>query len=145
MLQLVIFIAIFVGPWLIAFAAGWDTQLAGRLGVALIFLMAALGHFVKTGPMSEMLPPSVPARKSLTVASGFLELVIGLAVLFAPSRGLGWLIIVFLAAVFPLNVYAAIRRVPFGGHRAGPIYLLARAPVQLALMAWTYRFLIAVR
>jgi uncharacterized membrane protein len=38
------------------------------------------------------------------------------------------------------NVYAAINRVDMGGHGAGPMYLLVRAPFQLLLIGWAYGF-----
>jgi uncharacterized membrane protein len=64
--------------------------------------------------------------------------------LLAPpsSRLLGVTTIGFLIAIFPANVYAALQRIPFGGHSAGPIYLLVRAPVQLLLILWTYWFVV---
>jgi uncharacterized membrane protein len=37
-------------------------------------------------------------------------------------------------------VYAAINRVEMGGHGAGPMYLLVRAPFQLLLIGWAYWF-----
>jgi uncharacterized membrane protein len=56
------------------------------------------------------------------------------------SQLLGITIIGFLIVVFPANVSAAVRRIPFGGHSAGPVYLLVRAPVQLLLILWTSWF-----
>ena len=61
---------------------------------------------------------------------------------FARSFLVGLTIIGFLVAVFPSNIYAAIRRTDFGRHAAGPRYLLARAPLQLLLIFWTYWFVL---
>ena len=47
-----------------------------------------------------------------------------------------------LALFFPANVHAAIEHVPMGGHAWGPVYLMLRAPVQLAILAWVYWFTI---
>ena len=120
-----------------------DTRWAGRFGLALVFAFTALGHFVKTDAMTEMLPPSIQGRRALILASGILELLLAMLLLALPkSRFLGLSIIGFLIAIFPANVYAAVRRIPFGGHSAGPTYLLIRAPVQLLLIVWTYWFVV---
>ena len=93
--------------------------------------------------MAEMLPSSFPGRRALILASGIFELLLAMLLLAWPkSRSLGMTIIAFLIAVFPANVYAAARRIPFGGHSAGPLYLLVRAPVQLLLILWTYWFVV---
>jgi uncharacterized membrane protein len=56
-----------------------------------------------------------------------------------PFRRLtGICLIVMLCAFLPVNIYAALERVDFGGHELGPAYLLARVPVQVLLIAWTW-------
>jgi uncharacterized membrane protein len=120
-----------------------DTQWAGRSGLALVFAFTALGHFVKTDAMTEMLSPSIPGRRALILASGIFELLLAMLLLAWPkSRLLGLTTIGFLVAIFPANVYAAFQRISFGGHSVGPIYLLLRAPVQLLLILWTYWFVV---
>jgi uncharacterized membrane protein len=122
---------------------GGDVNMAGRMGLAFVFAYAALGHFVRTDAMAEMIPPSVPRRRALIQVSGVFELVLVILVLAWPkSRLVGLMIIGFLIAIFPSNVYAAVRRVDFGGHSAGPRYLLVRAPLQLLLILWTYWFVL---
>jgi uncharacterized membrane protein len=143
MKPIAVIVSLLVAPLLLAFATGGDAGWAGRLGLALVFAFAALGHFVKTDAMAEMLPPSVPQRRALILASGAFELVLAILIGAWPeSRLLGFTIIGFLIAVFPSNVYAAVRRIEFGGHSAGPRYLLVRAPLQLLLILWTYWFLL---
>lgn len=58
------------------------------------------------------------------------------------SRTLGILLCLFLVGVLPANIDAAIRRVPFGGHGCGLIYLLVRVPLQAALLWWIYWFVV---
>jgi uncharacterized membrane protein len=141
--QLAIICALLLVPWSVVTALDGDTRWAGRFGLALVFAFTALGHFVKTDAMTEMLPPSIKGRRALILASGILELLIAMLLLALPkSRFLGLSIIGFLIAIFPANVYAAVRRISFGGHSAGPTYLLIRAPVQLLLIVWTYWFVV---
>ncbi len=143
MKQIAIIAGLLIVPSLVALALGSDVDSAGRLGLALVFAFAALGHFVKPDAMGEMIPPSVPQRRALIQVSGVFELVLTILVLAWPkSRLVGLMIIGFLIAVFPSNVYAALRRVDFGGHSAGPRYLLVRAPLQVLLVFWTYWFVL---
>ena len=143
MKQIAIIAGLLIAPSLVALAIGGDVDWAARLGLALVFAFAALGHFVKTDAMAEMLPPSVPRRRALIQVSGIFELLLAMLLLAWPkARLLGLTIIGFLVAIFPANVYAAFQRISFGGHSAGPIYLLVRAPVQLLLILWTYWFVV---
>ena len=130
-------------PSLVTLALGGDVAWAGRFGLALVFAFTAVGHFVETDAMSKMLPASIPGRRVLILASGIFELLVAMLLLAWPkSQLLGLTIIGFLIVIFPANVYAAVKRIPFGGHSAGPVYLLVRAPVQLLLIVWTYWFLL---
>ena len=144
MKQLAIIGALLLVPWIVVIALDGDTRWAGRFGLALVFAFTALGHFVKTDAMTEMLPPTIPGRRVLILASGIFELLLAMLLLAWPtSRLLGLTIIGFLLAIFPANVYAAFQRISFGGHSAGPIYLFVRAPVQLLLILWTYWFVVS--
>ena len=143
MKQIGIIFGLLLAPRLVARVRGGDGARAGRLGLALVFAFAALGHFVKTDAMAEMIPPALPQRRALVFFSGVFELALAILLLTWPkSRVLGLTIIAFLVAVFPSNVYAALRRVDFGGHSAGPRYLIVRAPLQLLLILWTYWFVV---
>ena len=143
MKQLTIMAGLLIAPALIAGAIGGDVDWAGRLGLALVFAFTAIGHFIKTDTMAEMLPPAVPQRRAVIRISGFFEAALAASVLVWPRSFLvGLTIIGFLVAVFPSNIYAAIRRIDFGGHATGPRYLLVRAPLQLLLIFWTYWFVL---
>ncbi len=143
MKQIVIIAGLLVIPSLISLVTGSDIDWTGHLGLALVFAFAALGHFVKTDAMAQMIPPSVPHRRVLIQISGVFELAMAILVLAWPnSRLVGFVMIGFFIAVFPSNVYAAMRRVEFGGHSAGPRYLILRAPLQLLLILWVYWFVL---
>jgi uncharacterized membrane protein len=143
MKQIVVIAGLLVIPSLIALVTGSDVDWAGHLGLALVFAFAALGHFVRTDAMAQMIPASVPHRRVLIQISGVFELAMAILVLARPnSRLIGLVMIGFLVAVFPSNVYAAMRRVEFGGHSAGPRYLIVRAPLQLLLILWVYWFVL---
>ena len=117
----------------------FDSELAGALGLSAAFLFAAVGHFARTEPMAQMLPPWVPYRIGFVYVAGVVEIVLAAALLIPHRRRLAaWGCIAVLVAFFPANIYAAIHRVGLGGHQWGPLYLLIRAPLQLLLIGWAY-------
>ena len=80
---------------------------------------------------------------ALVYATGVLELAIAIALTLPETRrAAGWMAATVLVLFFPANIYAAINHVPMGGHAWGPAYLLVRAPLQLAILAWVYWFTI---
>ena len=118
----------------------------GQISLAVLFLFTGLGHFVQTTEMAEMLPPFVPLRVPLVLLSGLFEWLLAIGLLIPRfARMAGMAAIAFLILVFPGNIYAAMHRVDFGGHGAGPVYLLVRAPFQLLLIAWAYWFAVRRR
>jgi uncharacterized membrane protein len=120
-----------------------DPSLRGCIGLAVMFSFTGLLHFLSPRPMAEMIPPHIPARLTLIYVTGVIEIAAGWAVLLPAVRAaVGWFLIAFLLVLLPFNVYAAMKRAPVGAHARGPIYLLARVPLQLFLMAWCYWFAI---
>lgn len=93
--------------------------------------------------MAAMVPPQIPERFHMPIIylSGIFELAVAIAVLIPPlTKITGLLACAFLVLVLPSNIDSAFRRVPFGGHEAGPIYLLVRIPLQILLIVWIYWF-----
>lgn len=114
---------------------------AGQISLALLFLFTGLGHFAETEQMAKMLPPELPGRTAVILVSGLIEWMLAFALLTPRYAFVGGVAaIVFLVVVFPGNVYAALNRVDFGGHGAGPVYLWVRAPFQVLLIVWAYVF-----
>ncbi len=112
-----------------------------RIGVALVLAFTAIGHFIKTSAMTQMIPAWAPMRVPLIYVTGIFELVAAIAILIPQiSRHTGLVLCIYLLLVFPSNVYAAFQRVDFGGHGAGLVYLVVRLPLQLLLMGWIYWF-----
>ena len=149
-MTIAIMLGLLVAPYLISTSLGriWPpaevaVQLRGRIGLALVFLFTAIGHFVRTGPMVQMLPPSVPARTAIVYFTGGLELAAAVGLLVPWPRvvrltGIG--LIVFMIMVFPANIYSAVSWSGLGSYDMGPWYLLIRGPLQLLLIGWAYWF-----
>jgi len=127
----------------IAKLSGANASTAGRIGIAAVFAFTALGHFVKRDEMAAMLPSSIPSRPAIIIVSGVFEALLAILLLMPSySKMAGIAVCAFLVLVTPVNVFAAIRRVNFGGHAAGPGYLWVRIPLQAVLVIWTYWFAI---
>lgn len=111
-----------------------------KVGLSLLFLITASGHFTQTAAMARMLPPWVPSRVEIIYVTGVLELL-GAIGIWVPgvAKLTGLCLILMLVGVFPSNVYAALNRVPYGGHGNGPVYLLVRLPFQVMLIVWVYK------
>lgn len=141
MRNIAIMLALLLGAFGIALAVGASTGHAGRIAVAAVFFFTALGHFAKPTEMREMIPSWVPVRNLVVLISGLFELVLALGILIPSSFHVAaFAAIAFLVLATPLNVYSALNRVSFGGHGAGPKYLLVRLPLQAILIAWTWWF-----
>lgn len=145
-MQLLFLLLLLVAPYVLLTLAGrragalrLDAAARARVGLSLFFAFTGIGHFIRTEEMAAMLPPSVPYRVELIYLTGVFELL-GAAGVWAPRlrRLTGLCLILLLVCVLPANIYSAVRRVDFGGHGAGPAYLLVRAPFQLFVMWWTY-------
>jgi uncharacterized membrane protein len=104
------------------------------------FVFAGILHFVVPDVYEAIVPRYLPARRVLVYASGVAEIVGGLGTLNRRTRRLAsWLNVATLLGVTPVHVEMAIHpehweeKVP-GGRPA----LLARLPLQAALMAWAW-------
>lgn len=138
-LVLLLFGCYMIGGWHRSVRA--DFSLRGRIGLTAVFCFTGIGHFVKVGPMAMMLPDWVPARVSIVYLSGALEILLAVALLVpGMKRKIGIVIILMLIAFLPVNIYAAVNRIPMGGHAWGPVYLAIRIPLQILLIGWTYYF-----
>ena len=143
MRNIILIVALLLVPFFGLMPFGVAEVSRGRIATTCVFLFTGIGHFLESKPMSAMIPLQVPEpfRLPIIYASGVFEIVAAIAVLVPGwSRLVGVLLCLFLVAVLPANIDAAIRRVPFGGHGAGPSYLLARIPLQVALFLWIYWF-----
>ena len=139
MKNILIMTALLGGGFGVALLCGAPIPEAGRIGLALLFAFTSLGHFVKREEMSAMLPSRIRGKALIVFASGILEAAFAICLTIPYlAQPIGVAICAFLVLVAPINIYSALKRVEFGGHSAGPVYLLARIPFQALLIAGTY-------
>ena len=111
-----------------------------RTALAAFFSFAGTMHFIRPRPYEAIVPPPFPKKESVAI-SGVAEIVGAVAVLHPATRRAGrWWLIGLLLAIFPANVYMAVRpeRIPEIG-RIPRWALWARLPLQPLAMLWVWR------
>ena len=152
-MQLLYLVLILAAPYALLTLAGWsikafrlDARTRARVALSLFFAFTGIGHFIKTDELVSMMPASVPYRLEAVYITGVLEFLGAIGIWIPALRKLiGICLIVMLCAFLPVNIYAALQRVDFGGHEVGPAYLLARVPVQAFLIWWTWFATLSLR
>ena len=118
-------------------------RLSQRL-LAGFFTFAGAMHFVIPKSYEATVPPQspVPPKEAVSI-SGVAEIAGGLAVLDERSRPFArWWLLGLLAAVFPANIYMAVKPEEIRGldtDKVKPWMLWARLPLQFLMMLWVWR------
>ncbi len=106
--------------------------------LAALFTLAGVNHFVMPTPYRRIVPPGFGDPAAVVAISGVAEVVGGLGVLPRRTRRLAGLWLVgLLAAVFPANLYMALRPQRFAPIPRWALYL--RLPLQPLAMWWALR------
>ena len=119
-------------------------NLSQRL-LAAFFTFAGTMHFLRPREYEAIVPPQVPMHKEVVVISGIAEIVGGLAVISPRSRRFArWWLLGLLTAVFPANVYMAVRPEEVAergvaADRIPAVLLWARLPLQPLMALWVWR------
>ncbi|MCZ7420928.1 DoxX family protein [Verrucosispora sp. WMMA2044] len=113
---------------------GWHPAL--RVGLALMFVMTGIVHFVgrRRQDLIAMVPPRLPRPDLLVTVTGVLELAGAVGLLVpATARWAAAGLALLLLAMFPANVSAARRRLTLAGRPVTP--LGTRTALQLVFLA----------
>ncbi len=103
---------------------------------AVLFVLAGLNHFRSPEVYRQIVPPMFPRPDLLVLISGICEIVGALGLLVRPlRRAAGWGLIALLVAVFPANIYMALRPDALPAWQIPQWLLWARLPLQLVLIA----------
>ena len=97
-------------------------QLGLRIVLGLVFVGMGILHFIPgpTRAMASMIPPAMqghrwPSPRALVLFTGLCEIAGGIGLLIPATRTAAAIaLVVFLAAVFPANAYAAKHPERFG-------------------------------
>lgn len=107
-----------------------------RIALGLCFILASVPHFFSEVEM-QIIPPFLPWRKAALYITGLCELLGGIGVLIPRfQRAAGWGLAALLVAIFPANVYHAIKDIQRSGIRKMSLYHWLRGPIQAMLIWW---------
>jgi len=107
-----------------------------RVFLALLFIVASSLHFI-TDVELKIIPPFLPLRRESLYITGIFELLGGIGLLiprFQRAAALG--LAALLVAIFPANLYHAIKKIQPGGILNSPVYHVVRLPLQAVLIWW---------
>ena len=106
--------------------------------MAAFLIYAGIKHFTDKKFFLKAMPPYVPYHEAMVKISGLAEIIVGIGLLFEPSRNYAaWGAIALFVAVFPANIYMftseKFKKIP-------QWMLLLRLPLQGVLIWWAYQY-----
>ena len=107
-----------------------------RVILALLFIVASSMHFI-TDVELKIIPPFLPLRREALYITGIFELLGGIGLLIPRfQRAAAWGLVALLVAIFPANLYHAVKKIQLGGILNSPLYHVVRLPLQGVLIWW---------
>ena len=108
--------------------------------IAAIFNVGGVLHLVKPAYYVRIMPPWLPVPMALVLISGVFEILGGVGVLVPATRvAAGWGLIALLIAIFPANVQMLLNARAAHASSLWMTGLIARLPLQAALIYWVFR------
>lgn len=112
----------------------WHQYLFG-----LLFLVAGVTHFTKPHWYERIIPPYIPAHKTMVLLSGIVEMILGLMLLNSETQSMAaWGIIGMLILFIPVHIY--MLQDDRASLNLPKWILILRLPLQLALILWAYQY-----
>ena len=107
--------------------------------MSLLYVTVGVKHFTNTDFFVTIVPPIINWKKEAVLISGFIEVILGVLLLFNKTRKLAaWGIILLLIAVFPANIYLYTSEVAREALSISKDQALFRIPFQIPLMIIAY-------
>ncbi|WP_437372108.1 DoxX family protein [Maribacter litoralis] len=124
------------------FYGSYDISHSARIGMSVMLLFTAMGHFMFPDGMTMMLPDAIPLKKEIIYFTGVIEIAAAIGLQLKQFQNLtAWLLIVFFIIILPANIKGAIDQVNFqkGTYNGfGVSYLWFRVPLQILFILWVY-------
>ena len=107
--------------------------------MSLLYVTVGVKHFTNTDFFVAIVPPIINWKEEAVLISGFIEIILGVLLLFNHTRKLAaWGIILLLIAVFPANIYLYVSDIPREMVGISKNQALFRLPFQIPLMIIAY-------
>ncbi|WP_373894705.1 DoxX family protein [Virgibacillus natechei] len=103
---------------------------------SILLFGAGVLHFVHERGFRKAVPKILPFRRLIVLVSGVFEMIFSVLLWVKKGQHItGKLLAFFMVAVFPANVYMAVKRISFRpGEQANPWILWLRLPLQIPLI-----------
>ena len=120
----------------------YDLKFSIRIGMSIMLLFTALGHFLFPDGMALMVPEFIPFKREFIYFTAILEIA-GAVGLHIPQLRLltSWLLIPFFLLMLPANIKASLDHLNYQkGTCDGPgvAYLWFRIPLQILFILSVY-------
>ena len=111
---------------------------ATRVGLAVMFCFTAAAHFNSMRPdLVRMVPPAIPNPELMVTFTGICEILGAIGLLVPRTRRVaGSALILFLIAVLPANIHAALSDVTLRGAPATPLVPRILLQLLFILLVW---------
>ena len=107
--------------------------------ISLLYINIGVQHFINPDFFITIVPPIIKWKVKAVIISGFIEILLGILLLFQQSRKLAsWGIILLLIAVFPANIYLYISENARETLNISKNQALFRMPFQITLIIISY-------
>lgn len=108
-----------------------------RILYGILFIGSGVSHFMTPEFYESIVPEYLPNATLLVIVTGIIEILLGLFFAYKPtSRYAAWALIVYLLAMFPVNVLMALHPERFP--QFAPWSLWLRLPLQTLLITLAY-------
>tara|TARA_B110000438_G_C15349605_1_gene451515 strand:- start:70 stop:480 length:411 start_codon:yes stop_codon:yes gene_type:complete len=107
--------------------------------MSLLYITVGVKHFINPDFFVTIVPPIINWKEEAVLVSGFIEVLLGVLLLFNQTRKLAaWGIILLLIAVLPANIYLYISEIPRETLSISKSQALFRIPFQIPLIIISY-------
>lgn len=103
---------------------------------SIILFGAGVLHFVREPVFRNIIPNIFPVKKAIVLISGFFEIIFSILLWVKKGqRFTSKILAFFMIAVFPANIYMAVKRIGIKpGKKANPWLVWLRLPLQIPLI-----------
>ena len=107
--------------------------------MSLLYITVGVKHFINPDFFVTIVPPIINWKEEAVLVSGFIEVLLGILLLFNQTRKLAaWGIILLLIAVLPANIYLYLSEIPREILCISKSQALFRIPFQIPLIIISY-------
>mgnify|MGYP001418672694 CR=1 FL=1 len=107
--------------------------------MSLLYVTVGIKHFTNTDFFVAIVPPIINWKEEAVLISGVFEVILGVLLLFNPTRKLAaWGIILLLISVFPANIYLYVSETAREMLSVSKGQSLFRIPFQIPLIIIAY-------